>query len=258
MNDFHGRHVFVTGASAGIGYATARMLASRGARVFMVARGAERLEAAAREIAAGGGTVAHAVADVADREHLDAAFTLAERTFGSVDSLFANAGSGGQFAPLTTYDDATFEAVLRTNLTSVYWAMKRVLPGMIARRAGSILVTGSVASERGMPDNAAYVASKHAVLGLARAAAIENARHGVRVNCVIPGLIDTPMLLQIDPNAPPQAIRDALGRVVPLGHIGSADELAEVACFLLSDRASHVTGQAIAVDGGILGSFSPQ
>jgi NAD(P)-dependent dehydrogenase (short-subunit alcohol dehydrogenase family) len=258
VNDFHGRHVFVTGASAGIGYATARMLASRGARVFMVARGAERLEAAAREIAAGGGTVAHAVADVADREHLDAAFTLAERTFGSVDSLFANAGSGGQFAPLTTYDDATFEAVLRTNLTSVYWAMKRVLPGMIARRAGSILVTGSVASERGMPDNAAYVASKHAVLGLARAAAIENARHGVRVNCVIPGLIDTPMLLQIDPNAPPQAIRDALGRVVPLGHIGSADELAEVACFLLSDRASHVTGQAIAVDGGILGSFSPQ
>ncbi len=258
MSDFAGRHLFVTGASTGIGYATAQMLARRGARVFLVARGAERLEAATRQIAAAGGVAAHAVADVTDRTQLEAAFDLAERTFGPIDGLFANAGTGGQFAPLTSYDDATFEAVLRTNLTSVFWAMKRVLPSMIARRAGSILVTGSVASERGMPDNAAYVASKHAVLGLARAAAIENARHGVRVNCVIPGLIDTPMLLQVDPSAPPSAIHAALGRLVPLGHIGSADELAEVACFLLSDRASHVTGQAIAVDGGILGSFSPK
>ena len=147
-------------------------------------------------------------------------------------------------------------AVIRTNLSSVFWAIKRVLPGMIERRRGSILVTGSLASERGMARNAAYVASKHGVLGLSRAAAIEAAPHQVRVNCVLPGLIETPMLMQLDPKASPQAIRDLLAKGVPLGHIGTAEEMAEMACFLLSDRASHITAQAIAVDGGILGTLS--
>jgi len=148
--------------------------------------------------------------------------------------------------------------VLRTNLTSVFWAIKRVLPGMLARGHGSIVVTGSLASERGMPNNAAYVASKHGVLGLARAAAVEAAPHNVRVNCVLPGLIETPMLMQLDPNAPPQVIRDRLGTAVPMGRIGTAEELAELNCFLLSDRASHITAQSIAVDGGILGTLTPK
>ena len=146
--------------------------------------------------------------------------------------------------------------MIRTNLTSVFWAIKRVLPGMIGRRRGSIVVTGSLASERGMANNAAYVASKHGVLGLARAAAIEAAPHNVRVNCVLPGLIETPMLMQLDPNASPDAIRALLGKGVPMGRIGTAEELAELACFLLSDRASHITAQSIAVDGGILGTHT--
>jgi NAD(P)-dependent dehydrogenase (short-subunit alcohol dehydrogenase family) len=102
------------------------------------------------------------------------------------------------------------------------------------------------------------VASKHGVLGLARAAAVEAAPHNVRVNCVLPGLIETPMLMQLDPNADPESIRAMLGKGVPMGRIGTADELAELACFLLSERASHITAQAIAVDGGILGTHSPR
>jgi NAD(P)-dependent dehydrogenase (short-subunit alcohol dehydrogenase family) len=140
--------------------------------------------------------------------------------------------------------------VLAVNLTGAFRAIKRVLPGMVARGRGAILVTGSLASERGMANNVAYVASKHGVLGLARAVALEAAPHGVRVNCIVPGFIETPLLAGLDPDH--SAI---LSSAVPQGRIGSADELAEVAVFLLSDAASHVTGQSWAVDGGVLGTL---
>ncbi|HEY6823763.1 MAG TPA: SDR family NAD(P)-dependent oxidoreductase [Steroidobacteraceae bacterium] len=258
MSEFANRHVLITGASSGIGLATARLLARRGARVFLIARRDDRLAAATAAIAHDGGTAAWAAADVADRAALLAAIDKAEEAFGAVAGLFANAGGGGRFAPLAEYDDAQFDSLLRTNLTSVYWVMKRVLPPMLAAGSGSIVVTGSLASARGMPNNIAYVASKHGVMGLARAAAAEAAPRNVRVNCVLPGLIETPMLMQLDPGAPAEAIRARLGSHVPQGRIGSADELAELVCFLLSDRASHITAQTIAVDGGILGTLIPR
>jgi NAD(P)-dependent dehydrogenase (short-subunit alcohol dehydrogenase family) len=258
MSDFHGSHVLITGASTGIGLATAKLLGRRGAKVFLVARSAAKLIDAVDAIARAGGSAAHGAADVSDRNALLAVIGKAEDTFGPVEGLFANAGTGGAFAPLGSYNEDTFEAVIRTNLCSVFWAIKRVLPGMIERGRGSIVVTGSLASERGMPNNAAYVASKHGVLGLARAAAVEAAPHNVRVNCVIPGLIETPMLMQLDPNSTPEALRAMLGKGVPMGRIGTADELAELACFLLSERASHITAQSIAADGGILGSHLPR
>jgi NAD(P)-dependent dehydrogenase (short-subunit alcohol dehydrogenase family) len=258
VSEFANRHVLVTGASSGIGLSTAQLLAQRGARVFLIARREAKLREAVAAITRGGGRAACAVADVSDRGALLAAIDAAERAFGPVEGLFANAGGGGRFAPLTEYDDAQFESVLRTNLTSIYWALKRVLPAMHARRAGSIVLTGSLASARGMPMNVGYVVSKHAVVGLALAAASEAAPYQVRVNCVLPGLIETPMLLQLDPTAPVQAVRDRLGASVPMGRIGTAEELAELVCFLLSDRASHITAQTIAVDGGILGTFIPR
>jgi len=258
MSEFANRHLLITGASSGIGLATARLLARRGARVFLIARSGAKLAAAAAAIARDGGTADWAVADVSDRAALLAAIDKAEGAFGVVSGLFANAGAGGRFAPLADYDDTQFDTLLRTTLTSVYWAMKRVLPPMLAAGSGSIVVTGSLASARGMPNNVGYVASKHAVMGLAHAAAAEAATRNVRVNCVLPGLIDTPMLMQLDPSAPVEAIRARLGTNVPQGRIGTADELAELVCFLLSDRASHITAQSIAVDGGILGTLTPR
>jgi NAD(P)-dependent dehydrogenase (short-subunit alcohol dehydrogenase family) len=249
--DFAGRHILVTGASSGIGRATARLLARRGASVSLVARRLGALETATAEIRAERGQAEHFVADVGTRSALLAAIDRAEGAFGSIDGLFANAGTGGRFAALGDYDDQVFDDVLRINLASPYWAIKRVLPGMIARRRGAVLVTGSLASERGMANNAGYVASKHGLLGLARAAALEAAPHGVRVNCIVPGFIDTPMMDQL----PPQAL-DALAARVPQGRMGTSEEMAEVAAFLLSDAASHVTGQSWSVDGGVLGTLS--
>ena len=255
MTEFKGRHILVTGASTGIGRATARMLARRGARVSLIARSEATLQEAVAEIRSEGGAAAYGVADVGDKFALLSVFDTAEGAFGPIEGLFANAGMGGSFAPFSDYDDDMFDTVIRTNMTSVFWAMKRVLPGMVTRKRGSIVITGSLASERGMANNPGYVASKHAVLGLSRAAALEVAPSNVRVNCILPGLIETPLLHNIGGDDIPAAMA-FMGRNVPQGRVGTADETAEVATFLLSDAASHVTGQGWAVDGGILGTLS--
>jgi NAD(P)-dependent dehydrogenase (short-subunit alcohol dehydrogenase family) len=244
MTDFAGRHIIVTGASSGIGLATASMLIARGAKVSMIARREETLTAEAAKL---GHHAAAFAADVGDRAALETALHAAAGHFGPAYGLFANAGLAGNFAPAVSYPGDLFEQVLTVNLTSVFWAMQAVLPGMIEAKEGSILVTGSMASKRGMAMNPAYVASKHGVLGLSRAIAVEMAPHNVRCNCVIPGFIETPAFDLIPPEQ-----QGKINARVPQRRMGSADELAEVACFLLSPAASHVTAQDWAVDGGVL------
>jgi NAD(P)-dependent dehydrogenase (short-subunit alcohol dehydrogenase family) len=244
---FNNAHIVVTGASTGIGRATAETLAKGGAKVTLIARRADKLAQAVAQI---GSNAAFAVADVSDKAQLLSALESAEAQHGPIDGLFANAGIGGSFAPVLNYDDDVWDTVMATNVKAVLWAIQRVLPGMIARKHGAILVTGSLASERGMANNVGYVASKHAVLGLARAVALETAPHGVRCNCIVPGLIDTPMLDTL-----PDDAKATLSTHIPQQRLGGGDELASVAAFLLSDAARHVTGQSWAVDGGILGTL---
>lgn len=248
---FNGDAVLVTGASTGIGRATAGLLAARGAKVFLVARRQPELQQAVMDIRAEGGIADCCAADISDRAALNAAIDAAEAAFGPLYGAFANAGTGGRFSPIGGYADEDFDGVVTTNLLSPFWTLRRVLPGMIARGRGSVVVTGSLASERGMANNAAYVASKHGVLGLARAAAIEGAAHNVRSNCVIPGFIETPMMSGIDPQT-----RARLAGLVPQKRMGAAEEVAEVAAFLLSEASSYVTGQAWSVDGGMLGTLA--
>jgi NAD(P)-dependent dehydrogenase (short-subunit alcohol dehydrogenase family) len=257
MSDFAGRHIIVTGASTGIGRATALMLGGKGATVSLIARSADKLESLAQEIQAAGGKGALFAADVADRAALAAAMASAIEMNGVPHGLFANAGFGGQFAAFGDFSDSNWDSLIATNQTSVFVSIRSVLPAMIARQSGSIVVTGSLASERGMPMNAGYVASKHAVLGLSRAAAVEAAPHNVRVNCLIPGFIATPLLDNI-PGGATEAALQAMAANVPQGRVGQAEETAALVCFLLSDAASHITAQSIAVDGGMLGTLIPR
>jgi NAD(P)-dependent dehydrogenase (short-subunit alcohol dehydrogenase family) len=246
--DFTGKHVVITGASTGIGRASAAKIAALGGRVSVIARRLPLLEDVAREC---GGNAAVLAADVGDKAQLLAALDSASDRNGPIDGLFLNAAAGGIFTGICDYPDDSFEETLTVNLRAPWWAVRHVLPGMVARRSGAILVTGSLGSERGMAGNAGYVIAKHAVRGLAMAVAAEAAPYGVRCNLLIPGFIDTPMLAAV-----PEEGKTAMAGRTPQGRIGRPEEVASVAAFLLSDEASHVTAQGWAADGGLLGTLT--
>jgi NAD(P)-dependent dehydrogenase (short-subunit alcohol dehydrogenase family) len=248
MMDFTGQHVVITGASTGIGKAAAQRIAKGGGKVTVIARRSDLLKALCDEL---GDAAKFAASDVGDQAQLVTALDAAVHQNGPIDGLFLNAGTGGTFAPLEAYSDENFGSLMAVNMMAPFWAVRHVLPAMKERGKGAILITGSLAGERGMAMNVAYVMSKHAVLGLARAAALEAAPHGVRVNCLVPGYIDTPLLEGV-----PREQIAGLAANVPQGRLGSSAETAEVAAFLLSDAASHVTGQSWAVDGGVLGTLA--
>jgi NAD(P)-dependent dehydrogenase (short-subunit alcohol dehydrogenase family) len=245
--DFTGKHVVITGGSTGIGRATATRIASLGGTVTLIARRAEALQQAVREI---GGPTSYIAADVGVKAQIIAALDAAIARSGPLDGLFLNAATEGMFGPTSDYTDEAFEQVMRVNVHSLFWAIRHVLPGLMARGKGSILITGSLASERGMVGNIGYVASKHAALGIARSIALEAAPGGVRCNCINPGFIDTPLM-----NACPEEDKAMMIGRTPQRRIGRAEEVAAVAAFLLSEDASHVTAQSVAVDGGILGTL---
>jgi NAD(P)-dependent dehydrogenase (short-subunit alcohol dehydrogenase family) len=250
-----GKTIIVTGAAGAIGHATAQVLAREGAKLLLVDVQAGQLADRERELAAMGADVAGMVADVSRGADVKAYVEAALARYGRIDGLFNNAGIEGHIAPTWEYDEAEFDRVTRVNVNGVFLGMRHVLPVMLAQGSGAIVNTASIGSERGLAGACTYNASKHAVVGLTRTAAAEAGPRGIRVNCVMPGVIDTPLLESVlGPlfNGDIAHGKQVLGRIAPLERIGQPVEIGEVVAFLLSDAASFVTGAAWSVDGGAL------
>jgi NAD(P)-dependent dehydrogenase (short-subunit alcohol dehydrogenase family) len=245
--DFTGQHVVITGGSAGIGRATAEKIVTAGGKVTLIARRAEVLESAVRELGPNASGIA---CDVGVKEDLIAALDQAEAQNGPIDGLFLNAASTGVFTLTADYPDDKMEEVLRINVLSPFWAIRHAMPAMMARGKGAILVTGSLGGERAMAGNAGYCISKGGARQVAMVAAAEGAASGVRCNVITPGFIDTDMM-----NSAPDEAVAAMEATTPQHRIGRPPEAGAVAAFLLSDDASHVTAQNIAIDGGVLGTL---
>lgn len=255
MATLSGKVIIVTGAAGAIGSATAQVLAREGARLLLVDINGRALEQRALALRDGGALVETREADVSRSADVKAFVEAARNRFGRIDGLFNNAGIEGHIAPTWEYDEVEFERVTRVNVNGVFLGMRHVLPVMLEQGSGAIVNTASIGSERGLAGACTYNASKHAVVGLTRTAAAEAGPKGIRVNCVMPGVIDTPLLESVlGPLFEGDVARGkrTLGRIAPLERIGRPAEIGEVVAFLLSDAASFVTGAAWSIDGGAL------
>ena len=243
-------HVFVTGAGAGVGRAIALRFASGGYGVSLVGRTASSLQETAALISAAGGTALHLVCDVAVRRDVHRAVDAAERELGPVDVLVNNAGVSDSVA-FISMDDEVWERTLAINLNGTYHCMRAIAPGMFARRRGRIINIASSAGKVGYPYTAAYVASKHGVLGLTRSVAIEAASKGVTVNAICPGWVASDMTARsvarivARTGKTGEEAQEILEAMNPQGRLIQPEEVAEVAAFLASADGAGTNGEAI-------------
>ncbi len=250
--DFNGRVVVVTGGASGIGRACCLEFATRHAAVAIVDRDAENGQQAADEIRNKGFAAEYFNCDVTNPAQVEAALQAVVSRFGGIDVLVNNAGIQ-RYGTVVTLTEEEWDEVLNANLKSAFLVTKYAIPHMLARGGGSIVMTGSVQSVAAQRNSAHYVASKHGLLGLARSIALDFGKQNIRVNCVLPGSIDTPMLrwaANLDPH--PERVLQACDSIHIRGRIGTPEEVARVIVFLASDLASFMTGAAINVDGGML------
>ena len=244
------RVVLITGAASGIGAASAQLFAAEGAKVALFDNDSAALAAVAEELRAFGGEVVAEVADVSDAESARRGVAGVAKEWGRLDVLMACAGvsTGGTVA---TIEEAAWDRVFAINVKGSYLWLHETLPHMIARRRGSIILLGSQLAVSSGGNNAAYIASKGAIAALARTMAVDHAAQGIRVNALMPGVIDTPMSRKsLTRYEDPEAVRARWASRHALGRFGTAQEVARAALFLASDDSSFTTGSLLFVDGG--------
>ena len=258
MGQLKDRVALITGAGRGQGLTAARRFAAEGARIVVNDLDAESVKAAVEEIRAAGGEAVEVVGDVSVSADVRRALQVAKDTFGGLDILYNNAGIGYsatrrfgiEMSDIVSCTEDDWRRILDINLGGVFLFCKYGVPMLIERGGGVILNTASIAALRGAPDAHAYTATKGAIVALTRAIAVTYGPSGVRANAICPGVIDTEMIHET--LIKPDEIRAALARKTPLGRIGTAEDIAEVALFLVSDASRFVTGEAFAVDGGLI------
>jgi NAD(P)-dependent dehydrogenase (short-subunit alcohol dehydrogenase family) len=244
--DFAGKVAFVTGAASGIGEAVALQLASRGAKVVVADLKLDAANAVVEKIKSAGGEAAAVEVDVSKADQVEKAVQFTVDTFGKLDAAVNNAGIGGKAAKAGEYTLDDWHKVIDVNLNSVFYSMKSEIAAMEKSGGGAIVNMASILGTNGFANAPAYVAAKHGVVGLTKAAAIDYAKQGIRVVAVGPGFIETPLL---GSSTPPDVLQ-GLRSLHPVGRLGQSDEVAALTVFLLSDAASFITGSYHLVDGG--------
>ncbi len=246
LQDFAGKVAVVTGAGSGIGEAVALALAARGAQVIVSDINATAAERVAAGIGAGGGAARSNVTDVADPAAAEALVAFAVSTYGGLDVAVNNAGIGGPLAQTGDYPLDGWRKVIDINLNGVFYGLRYQIPAMLARGGGAIVNVASILGMVGTAGSPAYVTAKHGVVGLTKAAAIEYAARGIRINSIGPGYISTPLIT----SSLDEATLQALTNLHPIGRLGTSEEIAALIVFLASDAAAFITGSYHVADGG--------
>jgi len=255
MSTFKGKTIVITGAGMGLGLATSKVVAKKGANLSIVDYNKEALEKAKEEILsiAPEANVLTIVADVSDEEAVKNYVEKTVAEFGTINGFYNNAGIEGKQAPLVDYDINVFKKVIDINLMGVYYGLKHVIPVMQENGGGKIVNVASVGGIRGVVNQMPYVASKHAVSGMTKNAAIEYGKDGIYTNAIAPGAILTPMVAeafkQVNPSDPKAAEAEYAQRN-PTRKLGDPENVGNLVAFLLSDECQYVNGQTIAIDGG--------
>ncbi|UYQ91046.1 SDR family oxidoreductase [Chitinophaga horti] len=260
MSSLKDKSVVITGAAMGLGLAAAKVCAEKGANLTLVDYNESALTSAKAEIekATPGVKILTITADVSDEAAVKAYVEAALKAYSRIDGFYNNAGIEGRQAPLVSYDQQVFEKVVDINLYGVYYGMRHIIPIMQQQQYGRIVNVASVGGIRGVMNQTPYVATKHAVTGLTKQAALEYGRDGILTNAIAPGAILTPMVAeafkQVNPEDP-KAAETVYAQANPTKRLGLPEEVGRLVAFLLSDECSYVNGQVIAIDGGQSNSY---
>lgn len=242
---FQGKVAFITGAASGIGRATAVAFATEGARVAVLDRSADALRDVEAAVRQAGGEVLSIACDVSEPDQVEAAVAHTVDIFGRLDIAFNNAGVENKASPVAEIELDDWDRILGINLRGTFVCMKHELAQMVRQGSGVVINTSSGAGIRGVAGGAAYVASKHAIIGLTKSAALDYAKSNIRVNAILPGNIDTPMMDRFTDGDVQKAIDQE-----PIGRLGKPEEIADAVLWMSADLGAFVTGASISVDGG--------